>query len=93
MKKIAAVLLLFIAASCTQNNNTTLPDPVEVPLAFHTVYDSTRDVDSPAVWHGEQGEHWILLTSKAHHKLWIYDAQNGSPVDTIGSKGSGPGQF
>lgn len=60
---------------------------------FMTPYDEAEDVDSPAIWHGSSGEHWLLATAKAGDKIWIYDAADGSVLQPFGSEGTDDGQF
>lgn len=60
---------------------------------FQTDRDQGENVDSPAVWHGPNGEHWLLATAKEGHSILVYDATNGNYLKRIGSKGTGEGEF
>ncbi|MGH7573357.1 MAG: phytase [Gemmatimonadota bacterium] len=69
---------------------------VEVALVeevFETERDTLDDVDSPTVWHGDEGQHWILTTAKATDIILVNDAATGAEVRRIGGTGSGPGQL
>lgn len=61
--------------------------------AFHTERDQGENVDSPAVWHGPNGEHWLLATAKEGHSILAFDATDGSYLKRIGTEGDGEGQF
>ena len=70
--------------------------PVEVALveeAFETERDTLDDVDSPTVWHGDDGQHWVLTTAKATDVVIINDAATGAEIRRIGGTGTGPGQL
>lgn len=74
--------------SITQN--TTVPVLAE---AWHTVRDTLDNIDSPAVWHGPNGEHWVLATAKYTDVLVVYDANTGETLRRAGGTGAGPGQM
>ena len=67
----------------------------EITLAelFHTDRDEGDNVDSPAVWHGPNGEHWLLATAKEGNSILAFDATNGDFIRRFGDGGSGAGQF
>jgi len=66
---------------------------VVVEEAFETERDTLDDVDSPTVWHGTDGQHWLLTTAKATDVILIHDAATGEPIRRLGGTGSGPGQL
>lgn len=66
---------------------------VVVEEAFETERDTLDDVDSPTVWHGADGQHWVLTTAKATDVILIHDAATGAPIRRLGGTGSGPGQL
>jgi hypothetical protein len=37
--------------------------------AFTTLRDESDNVDSPAIWHGEDGQNWLLATAKEGNVL------------------------
>jgi 3-phytase len=55
--------------------------------------DTLDNIDSPAVWHGPEGEHWVLSTAKATDVLVVNDAATGALVRRLGAGGTGPGQM
>jgi 3-phytase len=55
--------------------------------------DTLDNIDSPAVWHGPGGEHWVLSTAKATDVLVVNDAATGAFVRRLGASGSGQGQM
>ena len=61
--------------------------------AWHTVRDTLDNIDSPAVWHGPNGEHWVLATAKYTDVLVIYDANTGETIRRVGGSGTGPGMM
>lgn len=63
-------------------------DVVRVEEAFLTVRDTTDNVDSPAVWHGPDGEHWLLATAKEGNTIVVYDAATGALVRPVGEGGT-----
>lgn len=70
--------------------------PVEVALVeevFETERDTLDDVDSPTVWHDDDGRHWVLTTAKATDVVIVNDAATGAEVRRIGGTGTGPGQL
>jgi hypothetical protein len=77
------------SASC-QNNESDLPALEE---QFHTDRDEGDNVDSPAVWHGPDGQHWLLATAKEGDTIIAFDATDGSLIKRFGKSGSGSGQF
>lgn len=100
-----AALLLALAAACRPAEPTDDPgasdttvaggDSLEVVLeeAFLTERDTVDDVDSPTVWHGPNGEHWILTTAKATDVVLVNDAVTGAPIRRLGGTGAGRGQL
>jgi 3-phytase len=69
---------------------------VEVALVdevFETERDTLDDVDSPTVWHGDEGQHWVLTTAKATDVVIVNDAATGAEIRRIGGTGKGSGQL
>lgn len=50
-------------------------------------------MDSPAVWHGPDGQHWLLATAKEGDAILTFDATNGDFVRRFGDGGEGAGQL
>jgi 3-phytase len=65
----------------------------EVREAWQTERDTLMDIDSPAVWHGPNGEAWLLVTAKAGDVIRIHDAATGAFIRDAGGRGAKPGQF
>lgn len=84
-----AWLVLVCLSGCWQ----PFTDHVVIQETFMTHGNNSDDIDSPAVWHGQQGQHWLVATSKSADKLFVYDAATGEIIKTFGSSGTGPGQF
>ena len=90
------VLTILIQGCAPDAENGTLAPPatpVRIQEAYLTPRDTTDNVDSPAVWHGPDGEHWLIATAKATHALLVYDAASGASLRRVGGFGSGPGQL
>ena len=54
---------------------------------YITPRDTADNVDSPAVWHGPDGQHWLLATAKATDVILAYDATDGREVARFGRPG------
>lgn len=91
---------LGIAAWLTACGPATSDDAqgpgVNLPVV-EVVYETTRDtadnVDSPAVWHGPAGEHWLLVTAKEGDVIQVIDARNGESLHRVGGSGTEPGRL
>lgn len=83
---LLAAALLAGCGSSDEPTPTPPPAPgapaVKVDEAFHTepLDPDLDDLDSPAVWHGPAGEHWLLVTAKAAGAVVLYDATTGTPI-------------
>lgn len=66
---------------------------VTVPERYSTVRDEQDNVDSVAVWHGPDGQHWLIATAKETDRLLIHDATDGALLRKYGRSGTAPGQF
>lgn len=67
--------------------------PAVVKEWFLTTEQPRENIDSPAVWHGPDGQHWLLATSKEGHSVNVFDAVNGAMIRRVGGLGSELGQF
>ena len=61
--------------------------------AFLTERDELDNVDSPAIWHGPDAQHWLLATAKETDRILAYDAATGRFIQGIGASGTGAGTF
>ncbi|MCW9708433.1 hypothetical protein [Fodinibius salsisoli] len=68
-------------------------EPAVLEEAFHTERDEGQNVDSPAVWHGPDGQHWLLATAKEGDTIIAFDATDGSLIKQFGGSGSDAGEF
>lgn len=100
MKRISIALLCILCFSllaCEQEATQEMPyDVLSLPVlteAFHTERDEGENVDSPAIWHGENGENWLLATAKEGHTINVYNAENGTLIKRYGQQGQGAGEF
>lgn len=69
------------------------PPTVEVAEAFHTARDTMLNIDSPAVWHGPEGQHWLFSTAKSGNVIRVEDATTGELLRDVGGDGEGPGEL
>lgn len=96
MKNSTFLLLLTLyLQSCSDpvTANDEQPKVVTVTEVFHTDRDEGDNVDSPAIWHGPNGQHWLLATAKEGNTILAFDASNGDFIQRFGDGGSGVGQF
>lgn len=84
------VFVGFQSASCQKKADNKLPVLNET---FQTDRDEGDNVDSPTVWHGPNGQHWLIATAKEGDAVIVYDATNGSFIKRVGESGSGKKQF
>jgi 3-phytase len=63
-----------------------------IPEVWVSAWDTTANLDSPAVWVGDE-EVWLVTTAKGTNDLWVHDAATGKLLQRVGHKGSGPGEF
>jgi 3-phytase len=67
--------------------------PVTVAEAFTTPRDTLDNIDSPAVWHGPDGQHWLIATAKTGDVLVVSDAATGRLIRRVGGPGTAPGRM
>lgn len=80
-------------AAATDSTPHSAPDTVQIEEAFLTPRDTSDNVDSPAVWHGPEGQHWLLATAKQGDVIRVADATTGEMIRRVGSSGTDLGQF
>lgn len=78
-----AALFGLAACSAVPRAGVSPVEPVVVPEAFVTPRDASDNVDSPAVWHGPEGQHWVIVSAKATDHLLVFDAATGAPVRRV----------
>jgi 3-phytase len=98
------ILLFLLFAACQENpakdtsshtrqSKSVLPEVVAIKEVFTTLRDESDNVDSPAIWHGEDGQNWLLATAKEGNVIIVYDAASGEKIARFGSFGSGLGEL
>jgi 3-phytase len=70
-----------------------VPDTATVDEVLHTPRNTWDNVDTPAVWHGSEGQHWLLTTAKEGDVIRVHDAATGAPIQRVGGSGSDLGEF
>jgi len=100
-----SVLSVILFSACQNNVSTVeaeqksvnskfvLPEAAVIKEAFLTLQDQNDNVDSPALWHGDNGQNWLLATAKEGNVVIIYDAATGEIIRRFGKTGSGMGEL
>jgi 3-phytase len=90
----AGVLSCALLAACDPPRTAPAPSsPVVLAEVFETPRDTLDNIDSPAVWHGPAGEHWLLATAKTGDVVVVSDAATGAVLRRVGGEGTGAGQM
>lgn len=87
------VILVLALAACEQNKKTSEPKPVQVSEVYQTIRDTLNNVDTPAIWHGPNDEHWLLATAKETNVILAYNAINGEQLHVFSESGTDIGQL
>ena len=99
---ISLSLLLFVAcdekpATVVQEQKkqslSVVPEVTVIKEVFTTLRNENDNVDSPAIWHGKDGQHWLLATAKEGNVVIVYDAATGELINRFGKLGKGLGDF
>jgi 3-phytase len=100
VKGFALIATATTLAGCSGGDATqqAAAQPVDdgatvIMEAFHTATDSLLNIDSPAVWHGPNGEHWLLSTAKEGDVIRVDDATTGTFIRDLGGPGTEPGRL
>lgn len=102
LKPALACLAVLALASCatapaTHPLDATAASPdrttAVVPERYVSTDDPSLELDSLATWPTEDGHTWLIATAKSVHRLVVFDADSGRQLQSIGAKGSDPGQF
>lgn len=96
--RLASALLLSTLAGCSLLGERDAPLPtfagqVTLKERYLTARDPADNVDSPALWHAPNGQHWLIATAKTTDRVLIYDATTGAPIKKFGVAGKALGQF
>lgn len=97
---VPALFILAITA-CTETSEphpepdtaTTGDDLVVLEEIYLTPRDTSDNVDSPAIWHGLDGQHWLLATAKQTDVILVNDASTGELICRVGGEGTALGQL
>jgi 3-phytase len=99
---ISLSILLFAACQNTPGtvdqeqkrpSQSILPEVAVIQEAFTTLRDESDNVDSPALWHGDDGQNWLLATAKAGNVIIVYNAETGEKITHFGNSGNGMGEL
>ena len=82
---ICPFLLSILIISCEKI-------PASLNESYLTPIELQAELDSPAIYHGPK-ENWLIVTAKHGNRLFVYNAETGEAITTIGSYGSGPEEF
>ena len=85
---VVVVALTYVASANPYGATVSV-----VAEAFTTSRNEGDNIDSPAVWHGPEGQHWILATAKWSDQIVVFEAASGVELKRVGESGDGPGQF
>ena len=97
-----AVALASLGAACGRSDAPAPPRSASVPAprapariteAWQTERDTLDNIDSPAVWHGPDGQHWLLATAKTTDLLVVNDAATGKELRRVGGPGAALGKM
>ena len=87
------------AAGCKEadqraaSEGSTPPPVARLQEVWQTERDTLDNIDSPAVWHGPDGQHWVLSTAKATDVLVVNDAATGKELRRVGGSGTALGKM
>ena len=89
---VGLAVLLLVATGCSGTPAAGKgpggdPAVARLPETWLTHRDTLDNIDSPAVWHGPDGQHWLLSTAKTTHVLVVNDAATGAPIRRVGGPG------
>ena len=91
------LLISFISGCQPQQSQKPVEDdqlaPVVISERYFTPRDTVDNVDSPAVWHSDDGNHWLLATAKETDVILVFDASSGELIDRVGGSGIAPGML
>ncbi|MBX2820403.1 MAG: phytase [Rhodothermaceae bacterium] len=94
LPSIAATLVLLCTGCVTEQPALEQePEISVIEEAYFTTRDTTDNVDSPAIWHGPEGQNWLIATAKETDLFLIYEAETGYLRATVGGGGSLQGQL
>lgn len=96
LRALAAVLPLTTACIGDASPHPSTVGEERIPIireTFITALDTLANLDSPAVWHGPNGEHWVMITAKQADVLLVHDAATGEELRRVGGSGTAEGHL
>jgi 3-phytase len=90
---VAVILVAGCKPADTPPPDATQAAPTRLAEVWQTTRDTLDNIDSPAVWHGPDGQHWLLSTAKTTDVLVVNDAATGQELRRVGGTGTKPGQL
>ena len=99
---IATLPLFLLLAACgsgeapSADSSKASAESDDVPTVeerYLTERDENDNVDSVAVWHGPDGQNWLLATAKESDLLQVFDAATGELIRKVGSRGDDLSEF
>lgn len=93
MKQLIILAFAFIALAqagiaAKPNNHPRIKE------VYTTAWNDDDNIDSPAFWQSaDKKQNLLIATSKSKHNLFVYNAENGKLLKTVGQKGSGQVEF
>lgn len=64
-----------------------------VPERYVSAETPDEELDSLALWSGDNGATWLIASGKSSDRLTVFDADTGATLRTFGKPGKGAGQF
>lgn len=99
MKYYLFILLLlvpFLGCEVKENNENENTGADTTTVIIDEVYQTARDtvdnIDSPAFWKNDTTA-WLIATAKSTDLLYVYDAETGETIKTVGGTGTEPGKL
>ncbi|MDR9416475.1 MAG: hypothetical protein RI564_09330 [Gracilimonas sp.] len=100
MKSLSiTIVALILVSGCgsedsnNESNSTISVKTGQVEEIYQTPRDTVNNVDTPAIWHGPDNQHWLLATAKETDVILTYDATNGEQLEVLSEPGTGMGQL
>lgn len=98
LSSVAALAVIACGRSETRSpagdGGTASAAPVaDLQEVWQTERDTLDNIDSPAIWHGPDGQHWLLSTAKSTDVLVVNDAATGKELRRVGGPGKEIGKL
>lgn len=102
MNRLAVAALTVALTACAAQ--APRPEPVpevagdgiaatRVKEAFVSALSPVDNIDSIATWIPPDGGLWVIATAKDSGRLVVFDGDSGETLQSIGTRGTAPGQF